>query len=149
MHTIRGGDIEALERSTSSYHPLHTFDLGKDLQYKQQFADIYFLRLTKIKPAVEQIAEASWEDTVIGGEKAKPVERVLDVRQGELCWVTGTVYMDMPLKPNILEDVSKDVSLPDSSGAQLKVSLVDLAHSAGFQHQQPSTDTTPKMAETL
>ena len=37
------------------------------------------------------------------------VERVLDVRQGELCWVTGTVYMDMPLKPNILDDISKDV----------------------------------------
>jgi len=28
---------------------------------------------------------------------------------GELCWVTGTVYMDMPLKPNILDDISKDV----------------------------------------
>lgn len=36
------------------------------------------------------------------------MERVLDVRQGELCWVTGTVYMDMPLKPNILDDISKD-----------------------------------------
>lgn len=47
---------------------------------------------------------------MIGGETAKKVHRVLDVRQGELCWVTGTVYMDMPLKPNILEDVSKDVS---------------------------------------
>ena len=38
------------------------------------------------------------------------VERVLDVRQGELCWVMGTIYMDMPLKPNILDDISKDVS---------------------------------------
>ena len=37
------------------------------------------------------------------------VDRVLDVRQGELCWVTGTVYLDMPLKPNILDDISKDV----------------------------------------
>ncbi|KAK0752039.1 DNA polymerase alpha/epsilon subunit B-domain-containing protein [Schizothecium vesticola] len=103
-----GDATEALERSSSNYHPLHTFTLGRDLQYQQQFADIYFLRLTKIKPAVEKVAEASWEGTVIGGEKAKPVDRVLDVRQGELCWVTGTVYMDMPLKPNILEDVSKD-----------------------------------------
>ena len=31
------------------------------------------------------------------------------MRQGELCWVAGTVYMDMPLKPNILDDISKDV----------------------------------------
>lgn len=45
----------------------------------------------------------------IGGNVVRRVERVLDVRQGELCWVTGTVYLDMPLKPNILDDISKDV----------------------------------------
>lgn len=45
----------------------------------------------------------------IAGDTVHRVERVLDVRQGELCWVTGTVYMDMPLKPNILDDISKDV----------------------------------------
>ena len=70
---------------------------------------MYFLRLTRIKPAVEEVATAAWEGTVIGGEEVKKVDRVLDVRQGELCWVAGTVYMDMSLKPNILEDVSKDV----------------------------------------
>lgn len=70
---------------------------------------MYFLRLTKIKPAVEEVAAKAWEGTEIGGERATRVERVLDVRQGELCWVAGTVYMDMRLKPNILEDVSKDV----------------------------------------
>lgn len=36
------------------------------------------------------------------------VDRVLDVRQGDLCWIVGTVYLDMPLKPNILDDISKD-----------------------------------------
>ena len=46
------------------------------------------------------------------------VERVLDVRQGELCWVAGTVYMDMPLKPNILDDISKDVSFIVVCGRQ-------------------------------
>ncbi|KAK4192991.1 DNA polymerase alpha/epsilon subunit B-domain-containing protein [Podospora australis] len=99
---------EPLERRESNYHPLNTFALPKDRPYKQQFADIYFLRLTKIKPAVEEHSIAAWEGTVLGGERAKKVERVLDVRQGELCWVVGTVYMDMPLKPSILEDVSRD-----------------------------------------
>jgi DNA polymerase delta subunit 2 len=37
------------------------------------------------------------------------VERVLDVRQGELCWVVGTVYMDLTMKPNVLADISKEV----------------------------------------
>lgn len=45
----------------------------------------------------------------IAGERVRRVDRVLDVRQGDLCWVAGTVYMDMPLKPNILDDISKDV----------------------------------------
>lgn len=47
----------------------------------------------------------------IAGETARRVDRVLDVRQGELCWVVGTVYMEMPLKPNVLDDISKDVSI--------------------------------------
>ncbi|KAI1632059.1 DNA polymerase delta subunit 2 [Biscogniauxia mediterranea] len=99
---------DGLERTASSYKPLHSFRLNKEKSYQQQFADMYFLRLTKLKPAVEQIASAAWADTVIGGEPCKKAERVLDIRQGELCWVSGTVYIDMPLKPDILEDVSKD-----------------------------------------
>ncbi|KAI1466330.1 DNA polymerase alpha/epsilon subunit B-domain-containing protein [Daldinia caldariorum] len=99
---------DELQRASSNYKPLHSFKLDKDKPYRQQFADMYFLRLTKIKPAVEQLASAAWDDTLVGNEPVQKVERVLDIRQGQLCWVSGTVYMDMPLKPNILEDVSKD-----------------------------------------
>ncbi|KAI5865525.1 DNA polymerase alpha/epsilon subunit B-domain-containing protein [Durotheca rogersii] len=103
-----GKPEDEVVRTPSNYKPLRSFWLDKDKPYKQQFADMYFLRLTKIKPAVEQIAAVDWKEMVIGDEPVKKVERVLDIRQGELCWVTGTVFMDMPLKPNILEDVSKD-----------------------------------------
>ncbi|POS79431.1 DNA polymerase subunit delta-2 [Diaporthe helianthi] len=102
------GPVEPLQRAKSAYKPLDTFKLDKGRSYQQQYADTYFLRLTKIKPAVEQVAEAAWGGTVLGGETAKKADRVLDVRQGELCWVAGTVYVDMSLKPNILDDVSKD-----------------------------------------
>lgn len=98
-----------MERQNSSYKPLETFALEKEKHYQQQFGDMYFLRLTKLKPAVERIAEEAWEDFHIGGETVERVERVLDVRQGKLCWVAGTIYMEMPLKPNILDDISKDV----------------------------------------
>ena len=30
--------------------------------------------------------------------------------KGKLCYIVGTVYMDMPLKPNVLEDLARDVS---------------------------------------
>ncbi|WYZ38547.1 hypothetical protein EsH8_III_000461 [Colletotrichum jinshuiense] len=106
-----------LVRAPSHYKPLSTFILPKERSYQQQYADVYFLRLTSIRPAVDAVAAEAWDGTVIGGEEARHVDRVLDVRQGELCWVTGTVYMDMPLKPNILEDVSKDrwISAPLST----------------------------------
>lgn len=70
---------------------------------------MYFLRLTSLKKPVEEIASAAWDGFQISGEEVRKVERVLDVRQGKLCWVAGTIYMNMPLKPNILEDISKDV----------------------------------------
>lgn len=39
------------------------------------------------------------------------VPRVLEVTKGQLCYIIGTVYMDMPLKPNVLEDIARDVRL--------------------------------------
>lgn len=50
----------------------------------------------------------------LGEERAKMVDKVLDVRQGELCWIVGTVFMEMGLKPNILDDISKEVCLLQS-----------------------------------
>ncbi|TGO45819.1 hypothetical protein BOTNAR_0636g00010 [Botryotinia narcissicola] len=96
-------------RVPSSYKPLSTFALSKAKQYQQQYGDMYFLRLTSLKKPVEEIASAAWDGFQISGEEVRKVERVLDVRQGQLCWVAGTIYMNMPLKPNILEDISKDV----------------------------------------
>ncbi|KAJ5675630.1 hypothetical protein N7462_008527 [Penicillium macrosclerotiorum] len=110
-------EYEPIYRNPSHYNPLDTFKLptGPDRHYQQQYGDMYFLRLAKLKPAVEQVAKEAWGEIKrsyaydqIAGEHARRVERVLDVRQGELCWVAGTVYMDMPLKPNILDDLTKE-----------------------------------------
>ena len=103
-------EYATLKRTPSTYNPLPTFDLpkGEKRHYQQQYADMYFARLAQLKPATDQIAEEAWSDFAIGGETARPVDRVLDVRQGELCWVVGTCYMEMPLKPNVLDDIGKE-----------------------------------------
>lgn len=95
------------ERVQTSHNASSRFVL-KEKTYQQQFSDMYFLRLAKLKPAVESIAASDWDDIKMNGEEARKVERVLDVRQGELCWISGTIYMDMPLKPSVLEDITKD-----------------------------------------
>ena len=44
------------------------------------------------------------------GRVPQLVKRVLDVERGKLCYVVGTVYTDMPLKPNVIEDLAREVS---------------------------------------
>jgi DNA polymerase delta subunit 2 len=99
-----------LSRVSSSYNPCYSYRLphGETKQYEQQFADMYFARLAQLRKPVVDLATVEWADFEIAGEQAQKVERVLDVRQGQLCWVVGTIFMDMPLKPNILEDISKE-----------------------------------------
>ncbi|MBE7180194.1 MAG: hypothetical protein INR71_03130, partial [Terriglobus roseus] len=103
-------DFTSPTRLQSTYKPLSTFVLPADesRSYQHQFADMYFLRLAELKPAIETVAAAAFASHSIAGETARRVDRVLDVRQGELCWVVGTVYMEMALKPNVLDDISKE-----------------------------------------
>ncbi|KIJ17329.1 hypothetical protein PAXINDRAFT_175820 [Paxillus involutus ATCC 200175] len=82
---------------------------SKNKSYKHQYSNIYFTRLAMLKRPVFERARARWKDL-----EGNPVyvTRVLDVVKSQLCWVLGTVYMDMPLKPNVLEDLGRDHSLP-------------------------------------
>ncbi len=57
-------------RATTSYCPLHNFELakGEAKHYQQQYGDMYFLRLAKLKPAVEEIAAEAWEGCEVDQE---------------------------------------------------------------------------------
>lgn len=35
--------------------------------------------------------------------------RILNLQRSQLCYIVGTIYLDMPLKPNVLEDMARDV----------------------------------------
>ncbi|KZT28588.1 hypothetical protein NEOLEDRAFT_1161072 [Neolentinus lepideus HHB14362 ss-1] len=99
--------------STSVLPPIDgtpSFSLkGANKSYKHQYANIYFVRLRLLRDAVQRRAQAQWKDV-----KGSPVlaPRVLDVLKSQLCYIVGTVYMDMPLKPNVLEDIGRDRSIP-------------------------------------
>ncbi|KAG8808743.1 hypothetical protein FRC17_003801 [Serendipita sp. 399] len=36
------------------------------------------------------------------------VARILDVQKGQRCWIVGTIYKDMPLKDNVLNDLAAE-----------------------------------------
>ncbi|TKX25168.1 DNA polymerase alpha/epsilon subunit [Elsinoe australis] len=105
-------------RLPSSYVPLPTFLLPTQTRtYTQQFSDLYFSRLALLKPPTAAIASSVWGNFKLGSTPAQKVDRVLDVRQGDLCYIVGTVFMEMPLKPNVLEDVGREewISAPVNS----------------------------------
>ncbi|KAF8508572.1 hypothetical protein JB92DRAFT_583012 [Gautieria morchelliformis] len=51
------------------------------------------------------------------------VPRVLDIVKDELCWIFGSVYMDMSLQANILEEIQRDVTTVLEGGCG-RISLV-------------------------
>lgn len=63
------------------------------------------------------------------------VPRVLDVVKSQLCWVLGTVYMDMPLKPNVLEDLGRDVSAQINLSRPFTQCIEALATSTAIQRK--------------
>ncbi|KAG6869024.1 hypothetical protein C0993_005683 [Termitomyces sp. T159_Od127] len=83
--------------------------------YKHQYANIYFTRLRLLRRSVEERARRRWGGHPKGpASPGKPllVPRVLEVVKSRVCYIVGTVYMDMPLKPNVIEDLARDQSMP-------------------------------------
>ena len=93
-----------LERRPAALVPSARFRVARR-RYDLQYAQLYYQRLASLRPAVLAEAERRW------GTAARHVGKVLDVTVGERCVVIGTVYMDMPLKPNILDEVTSEVRL--------------------------------------
>ncbi|KAJ7940876.1 hypothetical protein B0H13DRAFT_2226237 [Mycena leptocephala] len=71
--------------------------------YKHQYANIYFVRLRILRDVVEEKARQRWHASRVSNPILVP--KVLEVVKSQLCYIVGTVYMDMPLKPNVMEDM--------------------------------------------
>ncbi|GAB5589849.1 DNA polymerase delta small subunit Cdc1 [Umbelopsis nana] len=99
---------EEIQRKTADYNTWPESEnpyIVKDQSFRQQYSNIYFIRLTKLRAAALEAARERWSALP---EKTEYVSKVLDIQAGKLCYIVGTVYMDMPLKPNILEDITKE-----------------------------------------
>ncbi|KAM0787009.1 hypothetical protein ACM66B_006277 [Microbotryomycetes sp. NB124-2] len=87
------------------------FVIGQsDKAYTKQYANLYWLRLVVQRRVAEQQAQLKWKHVKVPGQGGSPkfVRRMLDVTTNHLCFIVGTLYMDMPLKPNVLEDLARD-----------------------------------------
>ena len=91
-----------LTRSTqSTITHNQPFQLSERI-YTQQYAGIYFTRLNILRQRVLQNAHGIWSKRGIF------VNKVLDVLPGSLSYIIGTIYVNMPLKPCILDSVTRE-----------------------------------------
>lgn len=107
-------DHEWVRRATAiaDFDKDDSFNLSiKDRTYDQQFFSMYQYRLSVLKERVDKNARWKWGDGTkkIDGQVVKRKEKILDIISGEMCWVSGTVFLDMSNKQNILQDVENGV----------------------------------------
>ncbi|KAJ3193938.1 hypothetical protein HK101_003786 [Irineochytrium annulatum] len=81
--------------------------------YTQQFAGLYFTRLNLLRPRALKEAHRKWANVPVGPNqsRARFVERVLDITAGPVCYLVGTVFVDMPLKPSVLDEITNENGL--------------------------------------
>jgi DNA polymerase delta subunit 2 len=68
-----------------------------------QYADLYFVRLLKLKSDLIQRSKAKWDTP---SNQPKVCQRILDAEIGVRCIMVGTLYKEMKLKPNILDELN-------------------------------------------
>lgn len=126
------------EATTSEFSKAFLVPLGSR-SYSKQYAQLYDYRLAYLKKRILPRAKSRWVDNFdafsqsqsqplsqLDSSDAGPsngaarvsmdappkfVDRILDVRQGDICYVVGNVYCAMPLKPDVLEDLTREVSV--------------------------------------
>lgn len=103
----QGEDNAQTERVTCSYTNnsarFRTADsLKKEKAFKTQFASIYFQRLAQMSGKLRETARARW----IKGKASPPklMSKILELAFQERSIIIGTVYKEMTLKPNILDE---------------------------------------------
>lgn len=95
--------MEALERSCFKDEVSDTELFAvKDHNYSQQYANMYFSRLSVLRNQVLKASESKWSG------KARFVPKVLDVAGPDLSFIVGTIYCEFGNKPNILNEVTTD-----------------------------------------
>ncbi|EGG08295.1 uncharacterized protein MELLADRAFT_35023 [Melampsora larici-populina 98AG31] len=99
-------------RLTLSYDPLNQLRSefiikSNSRQFSSQFSNLYYQRLLKLKSNLQSSSKVKWKD------EFKSV-RILDILVGQKMVVIGTVYCDLKFKPNVLDDLSREVSTTSS-----------------------------------
>ncbi|KAI8984018.1 DNA polymerase alpha/epsilon subunit B-domain-containing protein [Mycotypha africana] len=101
-------DFPIIERKTATYDDLPEFKeqfLIKKHVYTQQYASLYYIRLLKLRHYLLKACQDKWDCIP---EKPQYVQKTLDLQPGQLSYMLGTIYIEMPKKPNVINDLEDE-----------------------------------------
>jgi DNA polymerase delta subunit 2 len=70
--------------------------------FSDQFYSLYHTRLTKLSLKIQEKASAQWADV-------KRIPKIVHTKVGQSCFIIGTVFKEMPLKINALDEITREV----------------------------------------
>ncbi len=100
--TPSGGaaDKPAYTRAKDTCEPLYKPWVLRKADYDTQYAPMYYSRLQTIR---------AWLVSRLRAEAQVPVRsKLIDVVLKEECWIVGTLFKTMPLRPSALDDYAED-----------------------------------------
>lgn len=100
---------DKIERKTATFTTPHSnrFILDPKEQSHQYF-NVYQNRIRQLRPALVEHVKSLQEKN---SSKVSVEERVLDIRMGVRSYIIGTIFKEMPLKPNVLREYTQEQAI--------------------------------------
>lgn len=119
LKKVADTETKVLDRKLCIYKNRDSKFIIQNRFYEQQYSGIYYCRLKKLFNNVKKSCEEKWRSSIDAG-KIEYKSKILEIKQGKMSYVIGTIFINLEGKPNILKDVSTTLNIDELEDSKEK-----------------------------